>query len=87
LYSYYIISYIVCQLPMTSFTRRRNLLLPDDGQDIWSKHVAIVYNTCKTSCAYLVVTFVSMKTFVAAMSKEICSGEWKYFNTVKPALN
>jgi hypothetical protein len=31
-------------------TRRRNLSLSDDGQDIWPKHVAFVYNKYKTSC-------------------------------------
>ena len=39
---------VVCQLSMTSSrvccTRRPNLSLPEDGQDIWSKYVGVEYN-------------------------------------------
>jgi hypothetical protein len=48
-----IFMYVICRLCMTSChtgcKHRPNLWLPDDGQDIWPKHVGAVYNKSKNS--------------------------------------
>jgi hypothetical protein len=43
--------YIICQLSVPSYhirsTPRTNLWVPEDGQDMRPKHVAVVYNKRK----------------------------------------
>jgi hypothetical protein len=49
----YIYIFFFCHISVTTChicgTRRANLQLPKDGQDIWPKHVDVVYNKHKNT--------------------------------------
>jgi hypothetical protein len=74
---YYIILYMYI-LGLSAVTschihrkRRSNLYLPEDDEDVRKKHVAALYNKCRTLCNQLVVKCVCVSCTAARKTKII----------------
>jgi hypothetical protein len=69
--------HIVCQFSVTishiRCTHRPNLQLPEDGQDIWPKHVGVLYNKYK-----YIVQLVGSKYFIIIIIIIIIYCKWGF---------